>query len=431
MDKRARLRNTAPMFEPHYRRRLTADLARWQADGVIDGATGDAIRRALGPMRGGIGIATVVGMVGGLLIAAAFLAFIAANWSAIPRVGRFAMLLAGIAGACGLGALFAQQRRTHLADTAVAVGAIVFGASIALVGQMYHLAGDFAAGMLLWAAGALVAAVLTGSRGALAVALVAACSWSWMRAFQFGDAPHVPFVAVWLIGGGLALLWNSPVARHLISLAALFWWSETGIAMSEQRVVGEPMLIFAAGAALTLGAGSLAELRGPEPLRAIGATIVTYGWFALAFALGLNLVELHIRPEPAAPYWVLGVGVLGAILAVAAAALARRYGLALIGAAIILSLLAALGRQDLSHGPWFIYALALAAALCVVVAGALDERRPRLVAGWIGLAFVIGTITWTVQGTMLTRSLFLAIAGGTAVVLALVLGRLLPREAVR
>ena len=48
--------------------------------------------------------------------------------------------------------------------------------------------------------------------------------------------------------------------------------------------------------------------------------------------------------------------------------------------------------------------------------------RPRL-------AIVIATITWTVEGTLLMRSLFLAIAGGAAIALALVLGRLLPREA--
>ena len=57
--------------------------------------------------------------------------------------------------------------RPILADLCASVGAIIFGAGIALVGQMYHLGGDFAGGMLLWAIGALAAAALTGSRGAL------------------------------------------------------------------------------------------------------------------------------------------------------------------------------------------------------------------------------------------------------------------------
>ena len=68
-----------------------------------------------------------------------------------------------------------------LADLCASVGSIIFGAGIALIGQMYHLGGDFAGAMLLWAAGALAAAALTGSRGALAVALVAAAYGAAMR----------------------------------------------------------------------------------------------------------------------------------------------------------------------------------------------------------------------------------------------------------
>src|SRR5262245_54385199 len=142
------------MFDAAYRQRLIADLARWQADGVIAPATGDAIRAALPPVKS-VNIATVVGIVGGLLIAAAFLAFVAANWTEIPRPARFAILLAGIAGAYALGAWFDRRNHAYLADIGASVGSIVFGASIALVGQMYHLGEDFAGGMMLWAVGAL------------------------------------------------------------------------------------------------------------------------------------------------------------------------------------------------------------------------------------------------------------------------------------
>src|SRR5260370_5925432 len=160
----------AAMFERAYRQRLEADVARWQAEGVITPATGKALRNSLPPLGAGINIPVVVGIVGGLLIAAAFLAFVAANWTEIPRVLRFAMLLAGIAVAYGIGAEFARTGRPVLADLAASVGAIIFGAAIALVGQMYHLGDDFAAGLLLWAGGALAAVALTGSRGPLAVA---------------------------------------------------------------------------------------------------------------------------------------------------------------------------------------------------------------------------------------------------------------------
>ena len=211
------------MFDRVYRQRLEADLARWETDGVITPAAVAAIRVALPPLAPGINIAVVVAIVGGLLIAAAFLAFVAAHWTEIARLPRLAMLFAGILSAHGLGAWFARAGHPVLADLCAAVGSIIFGAAIALVGQMYHLGGDFAGGMLLWAVGALATAALTGSRGALAVALAAASIWSWMRVFET-DVPHFAFVAFWLLAGGLALAWNSRVAAHLVAVAALPWW---------------------------------------------------------------------------------------------------------------------------------------------------------------------------------------------------------------
>src|SRR5438067_166690 len=232
------------MFDRAYRQRLEADLARWQGDGVITPAVFAAIRNALPPLAPGVNIAVVVGIVGGLLIASAFLAFVAAHWMEIARLLRLAILLAGLVVAYGLGAWFARAGRTVLADLCAGVGSIIFGAGIALVGQMYHLGGDFAGGMLLWAIGALAAAALTGSRGALAVALTAASIWSCMRAIEASDAPHLSFLAVWLIAAGLALAWNSRVAAHLVALAALPWWLATAF----QRDL-EPTFVLADGAA--------------------------------------------------------------------------------------------------------------------------------------------------------------------------------------
>jgi uncharacterized membrane protein len=424
VDKHRRVRENALMFERHYRRRLDADLLRWQASGTISAAAGDAIRQTLGPIPGAIGVATMVGVAGGLLIAAAFLAFVAANWSEIPRLVRLGMLLAGIAGAHGLGAWFARQERPYLADTAVAVGAIVFGASIALVGQMYHLAGDFAAAMLLWALGALAAAVLTGSRGALAVALVTACLWSGSRATVFDDTPHLPFVAFWTVAAALALVWNSVPARHLVAIAALVWWAETGVAANN------PTFTWAAGTALVMGAALLAQTRGPEPVRALGETGAVYPAFAMIAVLAVAVGDLF--RSPVILPWLIGCGLLGVALAAAASTLVRGPSLVLQSAAIALMLVAAASsRQNFAGSEWLTDAAALAAPLCLIVSGMLEDTRPRVVAGWIGLAVVIAAITWTVRASLLGRSLFLALAGGAAIALALALGRLLPRESKR
>ena len=69
----------------------------------------------------------------------------------------------------------------------------------------------------------------------------------------------------------------------------------------------------------------------------------------------------------------------------------------------------------------------LGAMLCLIVSGMLDAATPRIVAGWLGIAGVIMTITWVVKGSLLRRSAFLAVAGAAAVGLATALHRLMPR----
>jgi len=419
------------MLDRAYRQRLEADLARWEADGVITPAALAAIRVALPPLAPGINIAVVIAIVGGLLIAAAFVAFVAAHWTDIPRLLRFAILVAGMICANGLGAWFARAGRPVVADLCASVGAIVFGAGIALVGQMYHLGEDFAGGMLLWAIGALAAATLTGSRGALAVALAAGSVWSTMRVFDAPDLLHLPFLALWFIAAGLAIAWNSRVAAHLVALAALPWWIATAFQSDLKNF--QPFFVLADGAALLFGGGLLLAAAPWRTAHCAGAVLSTYGAFSIAGVAILEVVTSSefFRTQAGAvnqPLWAISCGVAGAIFAFAAAAMTRRAGAALAGSAIGLVLVAAATWTAPQAGePWLTYAVLLCAMLCLVVSGMLDAARPRIVAGWLGIAGVIGAITWAVKGSLLRRSAFLAVAGAIAVALATVLNRLLPR----
>ena len=393
---------------------------------MITPAVFAAIRSALPPLAPGVNIPVVVGIVGGLLIAAAFLAFIAAHWMEIARLLRLAILLAGIAVAHGLGAWFARTGRPVLADLCASIGAIVFGAGIALVGQMYHLGGDFAGGMLLWALGALASAALTGSRGALAVALVAASIWSSMRGIEARDVPHFSFLAIWLLAAGLALAWNSRVAAHLVAVATLPWWLTSAL-----QADLEPSFVLAIGAAVLFG-GGLALAAAPWPRATLaGSVLSAYGAISLAGVAVLEVTtvnDLFGAGAAGPPPWAIACGIAGVILACTAAATTRRAGAAVAGAAIGLVLLSAAVWPPRQGGePWLAYAFELCAMLCLVVSGMLDGARARIVAGWLGIAGVIAGITWAVKGSLLRRSAFLAVAGAAAVALATVLNRLLPR----
>lgn len=420
------------MFDKTYRQRLEADLAQWEADGVIAPAAVASIRNALPPLSPGINIAVVVAIVGGLLIAAAFLAFVAAHWTEIARLLRFAILLAGMVVAGGLGAWFASTGRTVLADLCASIGAIIFGAGIALVGQMYHLGDDFAGGMLLWSIGAFVAALLTGSRGALAVGLVAACIWTCMRSYDAPDALHLPFVAVWLVAAGLAFAWNSRAAAHLVAIAALPWWIATALRFEFDGA--QPSFVLANGAALLFGAGlAIAAAPSPRALR-LGTVLSIYGAFSLAVVAVLevttvdDIIRFRTGTAPAQPLWAILCGIAGVILALASARITNRAGEVLAACAIGLVLLAApIWPASAAGEPWFAYAALLCAMLCLVVSGMLDAVRPRIVAGWLGIAGVIAGITWAVKGSLLRRSTFLAVAGIITVVFATALNRALPR----
>ncbi|WP_291608502.1 DUF2157 domain-containing protein [Bradyrhizobium sp.] len=417
------------IFDRAYRQRLETDLARWEADGVVAPAAVAAIRAALPPVSPGVNIAVVVAIVGGLLIASAFLAFIAAHWTEIARLSRLAILFAGIVVTHGIGAWFARTERPMLADLCASVGAIIFGAGIALVGQMYHLGSDFAGGLLLWAVGALVAAALTGSRGALAVALVAASIWSSMRVVEAQDAPHLPFLIIWFVAAGLALAWNSRVAAHLVALAVLPWW----IAAAAMHTDHDAIFILGGGAALLFGGGLALTITPWQRLASAGTVLSVYGAFSLAtVAVGgvatVNDSFFGSAPAAGPPLWAIGCSVAGALVAFAAGTAARRAGILAAGIGIALALVATGAWKQAPTGePWLLYAAFLCAMVCIVVSGILDSSRPRIVAGWLGIAGVIGAITWAVKGSLLGRSVFLAVAGAIAVALALMLNRLLPR----
>ena len=416
------------MSERAYRERLEADLARWQAEGLLPPKSADAIRATLRPVPEGVTIATVVGIVGGLLIAAAFLAFIAANWTAIARPLRFAILLAGIVGAYGAAALFDRAERDHLADLSVGVGSIIFGAAIALVGQMYHLGADFAGGLLLWASGALVAAALTGSHSALAVALAAACVWSSMRVEDMSNV-HPPFGIFWLLAAALALAWNTSAARHLVAAAAIAGVCLAGIGVAQARI-GNASFTFIALASFMIGGGLLLTTRPSAAMRAFGLTLSTYGSFGLAVGLAGAIAGIYRPVTPDLLLPMIAVAIAAVICAFAAAIAAQRGGVALAGISVVLALVVASGlfATAADEEPWLSYALALMAMLCLVVSGMLDDVRPRIVAGWLGLAATIAAVTWAVKGSLLRRAVFLAVSGLVAVALASLLGRFIGRR---
>jgi uncharacterized membrane protein len=137
-------------------------LERWMAAGVVDAATASRIRafeQSHGSnerLRWPVMLALALG---GLLLCAGVLLFVAAHWEQLSPGQRFSLVLFLVAIFPASGALTAE-RFPALAVTLHAVGTITVGAGIFLAAQIFNLEENWANGVLLWAIGALIGALL-------------------------------------------------------------------------------------------------------------------------------------------------------------------------------------------------------------------------------------------------------------------------------
>lgn len=139
-----------------------AALARWTGAGVLDAASADRIRAWEAEHGGDAGksrLALIAFGLGGLLLIAGVLLFVAAHWDDLSPAGRFALVLALIAVAHAGGALAAKSS-AGLSATLHAVGTGALGAGIYLAGQIFNMAEHWPGALMLWSFGAAAGVVL-------------------------------------------------------------------------------------------------------------------------------------------------------------------------------------------------------------------------------------------------------------------------------
>lgn len=137
---------------------LQKKLDRWVAAGVLDAESAARIRafedsRGSGErLRWPVMLAVALG---GVLLCAGILLFVAAHWDEMTPASRFALVLLMVAAFPVAGAL-TSERFPALSTTFHAVGTVCLGAGIYLAAQIFNLEENWTNGILLWAAGALI-----------------------------------------------------------------------------------------------------------------------------------------------------------------------------------------------------------------------------------------------------------------------------------
>jgi len=211
------------MRSPFYLRQLKRDMARWVEDGLIHADEVDALLASAGLNNRGGSLQAILAILGSLFLGASAISYLAANYGTIPRI---TLLVAGLALmwiAYGIGAYLIQQRRDGMGQGLVLLGALLFGANIMLIAQMYHISAHYPNGVLAWALGALAVAALTPSRAVLGLSFVLAAIWTTLESTAFDVAFHWPFLIFWLAASVLSHLFQWRAGFHLSFLTFVYW----------------------------------------------------------------------------------------------------------------------------------------------------------------------------------------------------------------
>ena len=287
-----------------YRNRVERDLARWQTSGWVSEAGSAAIRADLQSRKSPFGVAPIFAMLGAVLFGFAVMSFVAAHWTAMSKLARLALLLVALWGCYGAAAILLQRRLEAFAQAAVLGGIAVYGASIMLIAQMYHMEGNPPDAVLLWALGALLAVGLARSNPALAATFVLLIVWSGYERGLTNGA-HWSFLPAWAAATAAAAWLGWRPGLHLAALSLV------GLAHPARLLRARPPCALdrrrhrrsAAGGAAAARPAIDRHVTASAALFAYGLIVAFAGLYMLQFIDPLVLYGVHgTRPRPRGSY---------------------------------------------------------------------------------------------------------------------------------
>lgn len=355
-----------------YKERVKEDLDRWIAAGLVSQEKRDAILQTIPDVRR-VDAATALAWIGGLLLGIAVISFIGANWDGLPRLARFALVIAAFLACAGVAAWAARRERRMLSNISLMVAALVFAAAIGLTGQIFDIAGDPRAALYASGLAAFALALAGRSTGAATVGLIMIALGDFVGRDWFSHSSNdIPWMLLFApLSAYLALRWGSSVLAHVSALAIIYcfiWFA------GRTQADGGVFLFMSAGlAAMTAGARWLYTQDRPF-------AGVFYGWFAWA-ALGFFAVAGYTPMTGENHHQVVGVVHRLAWLAASGGliALGRYDRHALASAVGVLSIIGAISALlvDLGLNLMVSAGVFMVCAIAAIAAGLMLRRRAQ------------------------------------------------------
>ena len=279
------------MRSPFYLRQLKRDIARWVEDGLIHPDEVDALLASARLDQKSGSLQNILAILGSLFLGASAISYLAANYGSIPRL---TLLVAGVTlmwMAYGIGAYLIQRSRNGMGQGLILLGALLFGANIMLIAQMYHISAHYPNGVLAWALGALAVAAFTPSRAALGLSFVLAAIWTTLESTAFEVAFHWPFLVFWFGASALSHLFQWRAGFHLSFLTFVYWLALNTFDLAE-RLGWQDVDILTAYASLWLFVWVKGCLTSSLDYR-YGQALARYGMFLFL----LTFAVFQIIPE--------------------------------------------------------------------------------------------------------------------------------------
>jgi uncharacterized membrane protein len=270
-----------------YRQWLEKELPMMQTDGVISGETAGRIRSYYAEQTvSGLHWAIIAfAVLGSLLIGAGIILLFAHNWDALSRPTRavlsfFPVIIGSIVSFIAV----AKNGGTALRESAGIFHSLAVGASIALIGQTYHISSSLPNFFLTWTLLVLPLVFILRSSGAGMVYLALTCGWSGVSQEVNGHAAGFVLLLLPMIGQTVYLLRKD---RHMPETLLNLWGLLLATCISTGLVFERtvPGLWIIAYAALLSGAGLLGihlygEQEGwanpPKTLGVVGVGLLAY-----------------------------------------------------------------------------------------------------------------------------------------------------------
>ena len=266
-------------------------------------------------------LAHMLGILGALVAGFGVILFFAANWSDIPRPLRVLLLLSALVALFAAGFVLKEVRGTHpnIGHAFIFLGTVLFGASVFLVGQMYHVNAHDPLGFLFWAIGALAMAAVVRSGPIAALGILSFFAWMVHEiadAFFYEGLAVVPaFLVLYGIGlyafGTGAARWLEPLrfvrpmriigfASLVAGLLPLTFRDAHQIADTERAVDVDRIAVMLAclAAAAVIGSFAFAILRWRDRTTAIGEAAVLLGCGVLVL---VAVLEPEVSPSTQGP----------------------------------------------------------------------------------------------------------------------------------